>query len=108
MPREFYLAELRLVPDVGNKALRATPLLNAPIEQDDLAVRLTARADGKIAGITIIRANREGVINLDDVKLWSPESPFLYDLTAESVRLKTGRAGSIQAQGPGSVADPSG
>jgi hypothetical protein len=88
VPKDHYLAELRLVPDVASKSVRVTPLLNTAVERDDLAVRVTARANGEVAGKTIIRVNREGVLNLADVRLWSPESPFLYDLEAELVRVK--------------------
>lgn len=108
VPKENYLAELRFTPDVAGKRLRITPLLNTATERDDLAVRITAwfgvppsggqdveppkdgtlNAGGKIAGSTIIRVNREGILNLDNVQLWSPASPFLYDLTAELVRVK--------------------
>ncbi len=88
VPKENYLAELRFTPDVANKRLLITPLLNTATERDDLAVKLTASAKGKNAGSTMIRVNREGYLSLDDVRLWSPESPFLYDLTAELVRVK--------------------
>jgi beta-galactosidase/beta-glucuronidase len=88
VPKENYLAELRLVPDVQNKRVIITPLLNAAVEHDHFAVRVTAYAKGKTVGKTIIRVNREGFIQLKDVKLWSAESPFLYDLTAEFVKVK--------------------
>ncbi len=88
VPKENHLAELRLVPDVAGKRLLVTPLLSRAVERDDLAVRVTASAKGKVAGTTIVRVNREGILNLTDVQLWSPESPFLYDLKAELVRVK--------------------
>lgn len=88
VPKEHYLAELRLTPDVEGKRLLVTPLLNTAVERDDLAVRFTARAKRQVASSTMVRVNREGVLNLPDVQLWSPESPFLYDLTAELVRVK--------------------
>lgn len=88
VPKEHYLAELRFTPDVANKRLTITPLLNTATERDDLAVRITATAKGKPAGSTMVRVNREGHLNLNEVQLWSPESPFLYDLAAELVRVK--------------------
>ncbi|MDW8308015.1 MAG: glycoside hydrolase family 2 TIM barrel-domain containing protein, partial [Verrucomicrobiales bacterium] len=61
---------------------------NEAVARDDLAVRLTATAEGKPVGSTLVRVNREGWLTLSEVRLWSPESPFLYDLTAELVRVK--------------------
>src|SRR5690606_26893806 len=87
--KENYLAEIRFTPDVDGKRLLVTPLLNTATERDDLAVKFTAHAKGKVAGTTVVRVNREGILNLTgDLKLWSPESPFLYDLTAELVKVK--------------------
>ncbi len=88
VPKEHYLAELRLVADVPAKALRVIPLLNTAVEQDDLAALVTARAEGKVVGSTIIRVNREGWVELNDLRLWSPTTPFLYDLTVELVRVR--------------------
>jgi hypothetical protein len=88
VPDEFHLSELRLTPDVSGKRLSVVPLLNVAVERDDLAVRVTATAKGKPAGSTLVRVNREGWLNLSELHLWSPDSPFLYDLTAELVRVK--------------------
>ncbi|MBA4147253.1 MAG: glycoside hydrolase family 2 [Verrucomicrobia bacterium] len=88
VPQEHYLAEIRLTPDVAGKRLIVAPLLNTAVERDDLAVRFTSFANGKPTGSTVVRVNREGVLHLSDLQLWSPESPFLYDLTAELVQVK--------------------
>ncbi len=88
VPKDNYLSELRMTPDVAGKCLRVTPLLNTATERDDLAVRITASAKGKSVGSTMVRVNREGILNLSELQLWSPDSPFLYDLTAELVRVK--------------------
>ncbi len=88
VPKENYLAELRFTPDVAGKRLMVTPLVNTATERDDLAVRVTASAKGKTVSTTMIRVNREGRLDFDNVQLWSPESPFLYDLTAELVAVK--------------------
>lgn len=87
VPKEFHLSELRLTPDVEGKRLSIVPLLDFSAVRDDLAVRVTARAEGKPVGQTVVRVNREGFLDLDELHLWSPESPFLYDLTAELVHV---------------------
>ena len=88
VPKENYLAEVRLLPDVAGKRLIVTPLANTATERDDLAVRFTATAEGKNVGSTVVRVNREGFINLSEIRPWSPESPFLYDLSIELVKVK--------------------
>ncbi|MBM3859151.1 MAG: glycoside hydrolase family 2 [Verrucomicrobia bacterium] len=88
VPRPHYLAELRLSPDVESQRLRVTALLNEALPGNTLAVRFTAKAKGKAVGTTIVRINREGWLDLSELRLWSVDSPFLYDLTAELVRVK--------------------
>jgi hypothetical protein len=51
-------------------------------------VKLTALAGGRSVASTLVRANREGRLDLPEAHAWSPEDPFLYDLTAELVRVK--------------------
>src|SRR3546814_12634095 len=50
------------------------------------AVRITARDKGKVIASTIIRGNRQGVLKIPNARLWSPDDPYLYDLTAELVK----------------------
>lgn len=88
VPNEFYLRELKLTPDVGRQRLSVIPLLDFAAVREDLAVRVTAFAEGNEVGRTVIRVNREGFLDLDELHLWSPDSPFLYDLTAELVTVK--------------------
>lgn len=88
VPKDDYLAEIRLMPDVENQRLVVTPLLNTATEREDLAVHFKAYAKGKPAGSTVVRVNRQGYIQLTELHLWTPETPFLYDLTAELVQVK--------------------
>ncbi|MCX7885634.1 MAG: glycoside hydrolase family 2 [Verrucomicrobiae bacterium] len=92
VPRDVYLAELRFTPDLPNSRLRVVALVNAAVEDDSLAVRLTASAKGQVIATTVLRVNREGWLHIPDPQLWSPENPFLYDLKAELVRVKNPRA----------------
>lgn len=89
VPRDVYLSEIRLTPDVQNSGLKIVPLTNRAVVQDDYAVRVVALADGAVAGSTTIRVNREGWLPIQDVRLWSPESPFLYDLLVDLVRVES-------------------
>jgi beta-galactosidase/beta-glucuronidase len=89
VPRDVHLAELRFTPDLANSRLRVAALVNAAVEDNALAIRLTASAKGQTVATTIVRANREGWLTLPNPTLWSPDNPFLYDLKAELVRVES-------------------
>jgi beta-galactosidase/beta-glucuronidase len=92
VPRELHLSELRLTPDVEAGRLNVAVLASLAVEDDRQAVRLTAKSQGKVVGTTVVRVNREGWIDLPNAELWTPERPFLYDLSAELVTVKNPRA----------------
>ena len=51
------------------------------------AVRLTARAGDRVVATRVVRGNRRATLAIPNARLWSPDDPFLYDLTAELVRV---------------------
>jgi hypothetical protein len=76
---------LKTVPDVDSKSLHLRVAVNSFSE--NLRVEATAFADGHEVGNVIGSANSELVLNLPNMRMWSPEDPFLYDL---KVTLKDG------------------
>src|SRR3546814_4521099 len=42
---------------------------------------------GKVIATTILRGNRKATLNIPNAHLWSPDDPYLYDLTAELVKV---------------------
>ncbi|MBI5691508.1 MAG: glycoside hydrolase family 2 [Verrucomicrobia bacterium] len=88
VPRERRLAELRVTPDLDQKKIVVDALVDAAVEDDSLGVRLTASAEGKVVASTIVRINRTAQLGIAEPRVWSPETPFLYDLKAELVRVK--------------------
>lgn len=81
---KLHIKEVRATPDIDTGMLAVDVLLSNGSTATD-AVRVTARAGGKVVGSTLIRGNRRGFIAIPNARLWSPADPFLYDLTAELV-----------------------
>ncbi len=72
------IEKLKIVPDVDKKSVRVTVHTS-----DKASVRLTAR-DGKEVVATVSGLHGEMLtLPVPSPKLWSPEAPFLYDLTVE-------------------------
>jgi len=76
---------LWMTPDLEAKGLRLRVAVNSLA--DDLQVEALALADGAVAGRVAGPAGADLLLPLNNPKLWSPRSPFLYDL---QVTLKKG------------------
>ena len=77
---------LKIVPDIDNRRVRIT--VNAPGATPDTQVTLQIKASGRTVQKITARPNVELSIPVPNQKLWSPDSPFLYDL---DVTLAQGR-----------------
>jgi hypothetical protein len=84
-----HIEDLDLRPDVDGKRLRLTILGSAEAKAKGLDVEAVARADGKEVGRASGKVGEEIAVPVPEPRLWSPDSPFLYDL---QVSLKQGRA----------------
>ena len=73
---EIYIDSLRLTPDIDTASLDVEVKING-----EATVRVTA-FDGDKA-VATAEFDSKGKIEIPDMKLWSPESPFLYDLKVE-------------------------
>ncbi|MEU1038028.1 PA14 domain-containing protein [Streptomyces sp. NPDC005907] len=82
-----HVDSLKLTPDVGRKQLTVEP----KGVRDGLAVTATAYAGRHKVATVSGRTGRPLVLRIDDPHLWSPDDPFLYDL---SVRVGGDRVGS--------------
>lgn len=78
------ITDFKLVPDVDNKLFS----LNVAVNGDTMGVAVLAKVfDGKkeIARSTLPK--RCGDVKMpDDIKLWSPDSPFLYDVEISIIK----------------------
>jgi hypothetical protein len=77
--------ELRLTPDVDARALAVRAMVNS--RDSALQVEVRALADGKEVGHASGPANKEWLLPVSMLHLWSPDDPFLYELR---VTLKNG------------------
>lgn len=77
-----HVSGLRLIPDVDGGRLRLTVQSSRPA-----AYTATALFEGKPVATLTGTTDREVALQLEQPRLWSPESPALYDL---EIRLKQG------------------
>ena len=75
------IKELKLTPDIDNDMLKVTGFVSemAP----NLTVKVTAYDKGVAVGNVSGAADQELHLIMQNPKLWSPDSPFLYDLVIE-------------------------
>jgi len=81
---ENYLTLVKSVSDIDNKTLAIT---SVPFERragDVIEVKVLD--NGKVVGTGKSAAGEEALISLSEQKLWTPETPFLYDLEIALVR----------------------
>ena len=71
---ETYVRSIRIVPDLDASAVKVT------VDADGGEVELTAMAGGNEVGTAQGAAGQTLAVKLDDVRAWSPDDPFLYDL----------------------------
>jgi hypothetical protein len=81
---ENHIQRIDIVPDIDKGEARLTVVLPRAAAEAEIQAALTV--DGKVIASERTKAkDRENVLTLkipaDQLKLWSPEQPFLYDLT---------------------------
>ena len=81
-----HIARLRITPDVDGSQVSIETILSKLIP--DLKLRVTARLRGVVQAqseIVCRQIRPTAILKLDGQQLWRPESPTLYDLTAELI-----------------------
>ena len=77
--------DLKLTPDVDAKVLQVR--VATASRNESIRVEVQALADGKEVGRVVGNANKELIVPISSMHLWSPDDPFLYDL---KITLKDG------------------
>ena len=85
VPRQTYIEEVKMTPELDSGRVRVDVLLDKPADNYKTAIRLTALDGNQTIATALIRAGRTGYLSVKNPKLWSPDSPFLYDIKAELV-----------------------
>lgn len=83
-----YVQQLALVPDLGTGTVRVTATGKGTTSAD--RVRVVVSADGRTVGTATGQVGRAVAVHLRDVHEWSPDDPYLYDVTVTLVH--AGRA----------------
>ena len=73
------ISNLKLIPDVDGKRLKIT--VSTLSAESGVTVSATAKDGSKTVGTISGAVGAELYIPIANAKLWSPDSPFLYDLT---------------------------
>ncbi|WP_225336368.1 glycoside hydrolase family 2 protein [Halomicrobium urmianum] len=79
-----HVTGLDTTPDLENERLALT--VDATDAAADLTVEATARADGETAATATGAPGEELSLSIPDPQTWSPEDPFLYDVTVRLLR----------------------
>ena len=86
VPKQRYIDEVKITPELDSNRVRIDVLTNQPTS-NSMAVRLTAMDGKQTVASTMVRAGKTAYLAIKNPKLWSPDSPFLYDLTTELVNV---------------------
>jgi beta-galactosidase/beta-glucuronidase len=83
VPKTF-ISSTKQTPDIDKKVLAIGAKVENPVAGDKL--HIVASDNGKIISEKEAGVSETVILPVDNPKLWSPESPFLYDLTVSVIR----------------------
>ncbi|WP_420602914.1 glycoside hydrolase family 2 protein [Flagellimonas sp.] len=83
------IKSIKITPDVDNQQLAVTTISNKTSKATH-SIRLTAYDSGNKIAVAEGKVGQKIILTIPDAKLWSPKTPFLYDLKVEM--LENGRS----------------
>ena len=81
------IRDLHIVPDIDNSLVRLT--VNAPNAASAARAVVKIREAGRVIKTDTIALNTDTAISIENARLWSPDSPFLYDVDVTLMDGKT-------------------
>lgn len=88
--KDAYLKEAKITPNIDNNTVSIIPLLNKP-SKNTYTVKAIIKAEGTVMAEAEVEADKAMEIQIANPKLWSPDSPFLYDVEL----VLTNKAGEV-------------
>ncbi|MDR0696093.1 MAG: MFS transporter [Christensenellaceae bacterium] len=79
LPRE-HIKSVKLLPNIDDETISITPLC----ANDKMVIKASITLNNIEIQHCILTPNSQNLIKLENLKLWSPESPHLYDLKLSS------------------------
>lgn len=79
-----YVKHLKTIPNIDGGNVSVLALAEGTTVADIIEVKVLE--NGKVVGTGKAAAGQEVLVSVPDAKLWSPESPFLYDMEVAIVR----------------------
>jgi beta-galactosidase/beta-glucuronidase len=79
-----YITQLKTVPDVDAGSVSVTAITQDALPGDLIEVKILEK--GKVIGSGKAAVRQEVLLDIPQPKLWSPESPYLYDLEVSLIR----------------------
>jgi len=79
-----YISHLKTIPDIDGGTVSVLASTKGALPTDLIEVKVLD--NGKVIGSGKSLAGQEVMVQVPDAKLWSPESPFLYDMEVSVIR----------------------
>jgi len=81
---QVYISSLKTTPDIDGSSVSVKTGIQNSLPGDIIEVRVFDK--GALKGSGKASAGQEAIISMPNAELWSPESPFLYDMEVSVIR----------------------
>ncbi len=81
---QAYITHLKVIPNIDGGNVTVLASADGIAAADIIEVKVLE--DGNVVGMGKGAAGQEVLVNVPDARLWSPESPFLYDLQVAVIK----------------------